>query len=80
MKNKAIIELEEAVQTNRKKLDSLQEELESLDPGTNISRDKIEEAGSAAAIETLRFKVAALHGGLRASDCQPDGNLKNLDN
>lgn len=61
------LELEDAIQTNKKRLDLLQEEVASLVPEIKISRSHIEKANSTVALEILRHKLAILQAGPNAS-------------
>lgn len=65
----ACTELEELIKKNKNHLDSAQEHLETLDPGTNIPRSDIEKATEVAALESMKHTLATLKGGLKASDC-----------
>lgn len=66
----ACLELEAIIENNNILLDSAQEQIESQNPGTNISRLEIENATPVAGLETMKHSLATLQGGLKASDCQ----------
>ena len=60
--------LKEVVELNKKRLDAVQDDIESRDPGSTAPRSHIEKASGVAANETLKHNLAKLQAGLKPSD------------